>query len=263
MRPEVPSTLLAWDPVQQREVWHVDYRVRGGSGLLSTDGGLLFQGAADGRFRAYATETGKELWSFDVGNAILGGPITYELDGQQYVVALAGQGGINGLAGGVGGGSVVRPNGRLLAFKLGGQRKLPQAVVAAPRPGLDLSRVTTSADPALGSTQYTTYCMNCHGVNAISTGAIPDLRYSPALLEAAAFRAIVIDGARKDKGMVSFASELGAREAEPLRAYLVQRARESTQPAAAQPAPAAPAADAPAPPAPKPAAPVAAAPPAP
>jgi quinohemoprotein ethanol dehydrogenase len=63
----------------------------------------------------------------------------------------------------------------------------------------------------------------------MSTGNFPDLRYSPALLDAARFRAIVLEGALKERGMVGFSPALDVAAAEDVRAYLVQRARQSTQ----------------------------------
>jgi quinohemoprotein ethanol dehydrogenase len=238
-RSRPPGTLLAWDPVQQREVWRVEHKVRGGSGLLSTGGGLVFQGTGDNRFHAFAAATGAELWSFDAGNAILGGPITYELDGVQYVVALAGRGGVLGLAGGAGApagaATAVRPKGRLLCFALGakGSLPVPQADVAAARRPLELANVTTPGDVARGRSQYGALCTACHGPDAVSSGTVPDLRFAPVLLDAARFRAIVVEGALRDRGMVGFAPAIGAGEAEDLRAYLVQRARESAQAPAA------------------------------
>ena len=86
--------LLAWDPVAQREVWRAPYERAGNGGLLSTGGKLVFQGSVDGYFNAYAANTGERLWSYNAQNAILGGPITYELDGEQYVATLAGIGGV-------------------------------------------------------------------------------------------------------------------------------------------------------------------------
>src|SRR3546814_2246773 len=54
--------LIAWDPVKQKPVWTQDYVTVWNGGTLATAGGLVFQGTADGRFVAYAADTGKKLW---------------------------------------------------------------------------------------------------------------------------------------------------------------------------------------------------------
>jgi len=63
------------------------------AGLLATKGGLVFTGDPRGFFLALDAETGKELWKFQTGSGINASPITYELDGKQYVAVLSGMGG--------------------------------------------------------------------------------------------------------------------------------------------------------------------------
>ena len=63
------------------------------SGMLATKGGVLFTGDQRGRFLAYDAKTGKELWKFQTGSGINASPMTYELDGKQYVAILSGLGG--------------------------------------------------------------------------------------------------------------------------------------------------------------------------
>ncbi len=216
--------LLAWDPVAQREVWRVNYERAGNGGVLSTGGNLVFQGSVDGMFNAYAADSGTRLWSYDVQNAILGGASTFELDGEQYVAALAGIGGV-ALAGGLGGGAHTRSKfGRVVAFKLGGKAELPPLVPTAVRRPPDVRRANTQGDVQQGRRNYERICSACHGENARSATAIPDLRYSNAIASRDEFKAIVIDGLRADKGMVGFAFTLSAAEAEEIRAYLVSLA---------------------------------------
>jgi PQQ-dependent dehydrogenase (methanol/ethanol family) len=213
--------LLAWDPIAQREVWRVSYELAGNGGLLSTAGGLVFQGSVDGYFNAYAADTGKRLWSQNVQNAILGGPITYELDGEQYVAALAGIGGV-AMGGGLGGVGQQRSEfGRVVAFKLGGKAALPAlATASAPTPPR-LGRAEATGDRGLGQRHYDRVCAACHGAGAKSTTSVPDLRYSQTIVDRTTFRSIVLDGVRADKGMVGFASMLSEADAEAIRAYLV------------------------------------------
>jgi len=219
-----PSSLIAWNPITQSAAWRVDYPVYGNSGTLTTGGGLVFQGSADGTFHAYGTNDGQEYWSYGVGDAILGGPVTYELDGEQYVLALAGQGGAMVLTMGLASGNHPRYlNGRLIAFKLGADGILPAADVIPPTP-LDITQTSSEGNPLAGGAAYGGFCSFCHGPIALSAGSIPDLRYSASLLNQDLFKAIVIDGALQTRGMASFAEDLDEQDAENIRAYLLQRA---------------------------------------
>lgn len=219
-----PASLLAWDPVNQREAWRVDYGVLGNSGLLSTGGGLVFQGSADGYFHAYSTEDGQALWSHDVQDAILGGPVTFELDGEQYVLALAGQGGAIPLTGGLLSGNFPRQqNGRLMAFRLGADATLPPVQRTQPVP-LDVSAASSEGDVEYGAIMYGAFCLVCHGPGAMSAGPIPDLRYSGTVLGAELFANIVLEGTLAHRGMAGFDADIGLAEVESIRAYLLQLA---------------------------------------
>jgi PQQ-dependent dehydrogenase (methanol/ethanol family) len=217
------AMLLAWDPVAQREVWRVNYQRAGNGGVLTTGGGLVLQGSVDGMFNAYAADTGARLWSHDAQNAILGGPVTFDLDGEQYVAALAGIGGV-AVAGGLGSAKARSPFGRVLAFKLGGKAQLPALLTTAVRRPPDVRRANAQGDIQVGRRNYDRVCSACHGENARSVTAIPDLRYSSAIVDRDTFKSIVIDGVRADKGMVGFGSALTPEQAEEIRAYLVSLA---------------------------------------
>jgi glucose dehydrogenase len=69
--------LAAWDPVEQREVWRVQYEHPWNGGVLSTAGDVVFQGEAMGHFAAFDARTGAKLWSVETGTGILAPPITY------------------------------------------------------------------------------------------------------------------------------------------------------------------------------------------
>lgn len=219
-----PSSLIAWNPATQSPAWRVDYPVYGNSGTLATGGGLVFQGSADGTFHAYGTDDGTEYWSTEVGDAILGGPVTYELDGEQYVLALAGQGGAIPLTMGLLSGNGPRNmNGRLIAFKLGADEPLPIAEIVPPTP-LETSTTVSSGDAVAGAAAYGGSCAVCHGPAALSVGTIPDLRYSASILNQDTFMSIVLDGLFASRGMASFADDLGAIDVENIRAYLLRQA---------------------------------------
>ena len=106
-------TLTAMDPTTNRIVWQkqMTYPMGGGSGLLSTAGGLLFNGQPDGHLVAYDISNGDELWRFQTGAGADAGVLTYEVAGEQYVAIMAG------------GDAVLRSQrgDYLWVFKLGGR----------------------------------------------------------------------------------------------------------------------------------------------
>lgn len=68
--------------------------------MLTTGGGLVFTGTPEGKLMAFDDETGDVLWSFQTGSGIVGSPITWEQDGEQYVGVASGWGGAVPLWGG-------------------------------------------------------------------------------------------------------------------------------------------------------------------
>jgi alcohol dehydrogenase (cytochrome c) len=85
--------IKAIDVANKKVVWEVKSALPLFSGMLVTKGGVLFTGDLRGRFLAYDAKTGKELWKFQTGSGINASPVTYELDGKQYVAILSGLGG--------------------------------------------------------------------------------------------------------------------------------------------------------------------------
>ena len=83
----------AFDVANRKWVWEWQSPLPLFSGMLSTKSGLLFTGDQRGYALAFDAKTGKQLWSFQTGSAINASPITYELDGKQYVAILSGLGG--------------------------------------------------------------------------------------------------------------------------------------------------------------------------
>jgi len=90
---ETIGHLRAVDVANKKIAWDVPSALPLFAGITVTKGGLVFTGDQRGRFLAYDAKTGKELWSFQTGSAINASPITYELDGKQYVAILSGLGG--------------------------------------------------------------------------------------------------------------------------------------------------------------------------
>jgi quinohemoprotein ethanol dehydrogenase len=217
--------LIAWDPAGQREVWRVARGFYSGSGLLSTHGNLVFQGDLAGNFNAYAADTGSEVWSYPVQGGVMASPITYELDGEQYVAVAQGWGGESSLPFGAVSGPQNYVNiSRLLVFKRGGVLELPVIetdVQVLPSHGL---AVATPERVEQGRQLYNQYCAVCHGGNAISGGIVPDLRYRVGDLNLA-WQSIVIDGALAFGGMPAWEEYLSREEADAIKDYVAYEAR--------------------------------------
>jgi PQQ-dependent dehydrogenase (methanol/ethanol family) len=215
-KPVSEGFLLAWDPVQRKEAWRAPLGGGRSGGALSTAGGLVFAGASDNRFVAYRADSGTKLWSSDTQTGTMAGPVSYEVQGEQYVAVVAGFRQT---------GNYYAPNySRLLVFKLGATNKLPEPI-PFPDPILNPPAAFATAEVrAHGEEVYGRFCGTCHGSDGLSRGMFPDLRYSPALNTDTAFKQVVIDGVRSQNGMVSFAKALSAEDVEAVRAYLVERA---------------------------------------
>jgi quinohemoprotein ethanol dehydrogenase len=218
--------LSARNPVTQTEVWRTPDEQKGSGGALVTAGNLVFQGKIGTTFAAYRADTGEKVWEMPVQQVPIAAPITYMVDGVQYIAVNAGWGG--GLA------HVERSNysklfigkPRLLVFKLGGTAKLPpmpkesvEVPELAPPP-----KLTASADVvAKGEQLYGQNCALCHGVAA--RGGVKDLRHMSPQTHAD-FLAIVLGGKRAANGMASFSDVLSKEQAEALHQYLIARANE-------------------------------------
>jgi quinohemoprotein ethanol dehydrogenase len=220
--------LLAWDPATQREAWHVDLPDAGSGGTLSTAGNLVFQGRADGKLQAYRATDGKLLWEFDTGIGIMAPPITYQVDGTQYVAVLAGWGGPEVLGNRATGKGKVAP-GKLLSFSLGGTAKLPpyeHVMKPVPMPTFQLAASRPEIEK--GRALFATFCARCHGGDAVSGGSVPDLRYTTAAMHER-FEEIVRGGALRELGMPSFSEDVTAAQVRLIHAYVLDRARESAR----------------------------------
>jgi quinohemoprotein ethanol dehydrogenase len=221
------GSLLAWDPVRQKEAWRVVHAGPWNGGTLTTAGNLVFQGTANGRFVAYAADSGSKLWEAPAGTGVIAAPITYSVDGEQYVSVMAGWGGIFALYGGDAAASndVRSIDGRLLTFKLGGTATLPPPKPVPLRPWAFTAPPSASAQViAQGEVLFARNCMACHGAGAVGGGVTPDLRHiSPETR--AGFAAIVRDGALRTRGMPQFA-KLGDEDVAAILAYLQKRAAE-------------------------------------
>ncbi len=217
--------LIAWDPVKQKAAWKQPYVSAGNGGTLATAGNLVFQGTADGRVVAYRADTGQPLWEHRANSGVMAGPVTYTVNGEQYVAFSVGWGGILPLlTGPLTNKGKVRAESRVIAFKLGATGELPPPKAA---PVLPTTRQVLTATPeqlVQARGMFNGLCAGCHGLNAISGGVVPDLRYLDDNKHAA-FPAFV-SGALINKGMPNFSDILQREDMELLRQYLVKRTRD-------------------------------------
>ena len=228
--PSPTGELLAWDPVGRRVAWRVKYPVAEGAGVLATGGNLVFQGRADGILAVYRATDGRQLWTFDAGTGIMAPPVTYQIDGVQYVSVLAGWGGSPGLMNDPGWGPVKPGYGRILTFTLNGAATLKAPAFGHKDPP-HVPAIATDTSPQVvhqGELLYAANCMGCHGINAVA-GPLPDLRYSSKeTLEG--IEDIVLGGSRASSGMPSFQKILNSGQVRAIQAYIVARARETAKP---------------------------------
>ncbi len=215
----------AWDPVKQEEVWRIQHPGAWNGGMLTTAGNLIFQGTSSGYVKAYRADNGVELWSSPAQTGVIAPPVTYTVDGEQYVTWVAGWGGAYALSFGRGAEMLnQKSRGKILTYKLGGTATLPALAPDAPIPPPPPSEGTPE-QIAHGAVMYSTYCGVCHGAGVKGGGVIPDLRHMPAA-KYMAFREIVLDGILKDRGMPLFGDVLEEEDAAAIRAYVIGQAHD-------------------------------------
>ena len=222
--------LLAWNPVTQSEAWRVDYGIPGSGGVLATAGNLLIQGTIDKTLAIYRADTGEKLWEMDIDQAPVAGPITYMIDGEQYIAINAGWGGspvmnLNR------NGPFRTSTAKLLVFKLGATG----VTLPPPPPPSDLPAPpplrATESQIISGRAIYAETCQRCHGENAI--GGVKDLRFLTPQ-QHARFDDVLLKGILQDRGMASFAGVLTPDDVAAVHAYLIARGNEDYADAAAQ-----------------------------
>ena len=216
--------LLAWDPVEQRTAWEAQHSLIGNGGTLSTAGNLVFQGTVDGQFLAFDAATGEKLWQFDTQNGIVGSPVSYAVNDEQFVAVPAGRGGGLSLIIGVQHDN-TNVNGRVLAFKRGGNASLPPvATKSIPAPPPRVAGIS-QAELDAGASHYSKFCARCHGIGVVSDGSIPDLRRLDAVWYDN-FNAVVLEGMMEKAGMPRFDDVLDEQSAAQIYAYIVEQANQ-------------------------------------
>ena len=217
---------MAWDPVQQKAAWRAKYPVVEGGGVLATGGNLVFQGRADGVLAAYRATDGKQLWAFDAGTGIMAPPVTYQVDGVQYVSRAGGMGWIRGIVQR----SRMGPSEAGLwtdsdvhAGRHCRRSRLPPYGHKDPPP---VPAITVSASPQVvhqGELLFNRTVRGCHGSERRGRATAR----SPLRKQRNAGRIedIVLGGSRASAGMPSFQKILNAEQVRAIQAYIVSRTR--------------------------------------
>lgn len=220
LKPKFEARLKAWDPVAGKAAWQTEPLPFVSGGTLST-GDLVFQGTGGGYLDAYDAATGERLLHLFVGTNIMGAPITYELDGVQYIAVTAGAGGPQG--------SQFAPDSaafeyenyeRVIVLKLdGGDVPLPPK--RDPAPDQPLPTPIAASDEVIehGKALYEYHCHRCHTMGG-AVGNYPNLWNAPPFVFDA-FEMIVRDGAYRPAGMSGFGDELSDDDIAAIKAFIV------------------------------------------
>lgn len=173
--------------------------------------------------------TGEAVWDISTGLGIIAPPVTYELDGVQYVTVSAGWGGNSGrYFSPAGDAAQYEQIGRVMTFALDANAPMPTPQLRATEPYVaQLELSTDAASTERGESLFAVNCSLRHGDGGNSLGTMPNLlRMTQQTHEA--FQSIVFDGAREPLGMPSFQTVLERDDVGLIHAYLVQQARQAT-----------------------------------
>ncbi len=221
--------LKAWDPRTNREVWKAEQPGLWAGGTLTAAGGLVFIGQANGDLAAFDASTGEKLWHYNCGRPISASPISYTVDGVQYVAVLVGWGGgpaIEGFMSDPGGLRMTyRDGGRgLFVFALDGKASEPVHAVAKVVP-IDVPEFRPDDEKVKrGEHLFDNNCNYCHGTDALSGGQAPDLRASPLAADRKTLGEIVLNGILQLRGMPKY-PDFSDQDVDAIYHYIRWRAR--------------------------------------
>jgi quinohemoprotein ethanol dehydrogenase len=217
--------LRAWNPVAQELVWELETAGPfDRSGVLATAGGLVIQGTVPGYLRVMNDETGKILREIKISSSVVAGPMSYEIDGEQYIAVMAGiGGGVYTFAPPPESAAYQYGNaGRIIAFKLDGG-PMPMLDPLPPiEPLPEPPALTASADVvARGEQLYMGTCIFCH--LSVGRGYPQDLRrLTPE--KHAVFNDIVLNGTLRPLGMPQWDDVLSKDDVDAIHAFIISRA---------------------------------------
>ena len=223
--PASEGYLTAFDPLTGEIRWQNELEHHWNGGVVATAGGLVFQGEGMGRLYAYDKDTGEQLWGFNTYTSIIAPPITYEIDGTQYIAILSGSGGAESFLGKAAGTATTTYGNRpqLLVFALGGSGRLEEPEILASTPPEQPLPTTDRNEIRRGSVLYHQYCAACHGGQAKSFQVMPDLRFISEPTRNS-FKQIVLEGVYENLGMGRFDKYLAEEDVDRILGYVLYRA---------------------------------------
>lgn len=221
--PEAPlpgtssGELIAYDPVKQEKVWGVKQLFHYNGGILTTENGLVIQGDAEGMFYIRDAEDGSVLWKYDVNSGVIAPPVTYVVDGEQYISIAVGWGGSQGMSGNVA--PRIHP-GTIYTFKLGGDAIAPEKLPPLPKAYASLGTDAEPVEIGRGFNAYMNYCMGCHMNPGAGGGAIPDLLMSNHSIFDN-YDKIVLEGMLASQGMPNLSEYISKEELDDIKSYVL------------------------------------------
>jgi quinohemoprotein ethanol dehydrogenase len=223
--PKSHGKLIAWDPVQNKEVWSKKEKSIWNSGVLTTSD-LVFQGNAEGDFNALDAKTGQVIWTKNLGTGIVAPPITYLVDGVQYVTIAVGWGGVVSLKNK--NTEQINP-GTIYTFAIGKNAAMPVFEKEAKKEYVTLAVDISDTQVAKGEDLFDKYCSACHTLAPNNPGGtIPNLTYShPDIM--GAFHQIVGDGIFLPKGMPKFKGRLSDADITNIKGYILSSAKKNRE----------------------------------
>jgi quinohemoprotein ethanol dehydrogenase len=216
----------AFSVTDHRVLWEAATATSWDGGVLATGGNLVVQGDANGNLVFYSADKGERLVAIPLGSSMMAAPMTYRVNGTQYIAIVAGYGG-----GGVILGAPLDPesaaykygnDGRIIALKLGGSTPaLPPVRTDSPM-SEPPPRSGDKAQIAAGAILYNRFCSRCH---VMGRGNLPDLRRLSSGTHQI-FDSIVLNGAYASKGMGNFSDVLSNQDVQAIHAWLIDQAWE-------------------------------------
>ncbi len=227
---EATGGIVAWDPIQQKARWRVNFPRLWNGGTMVTAGDIVFAGDGEGILHGFDATTGREVWRFDAKLGIVGAPMSYRVGRTQDVSLLVGFGGATGFSTDLvshGWKYGAQPR-RLLTFALDGKAQLPRTAPRNERvDALDPPDFVIDDKAAERGAALFVNCAMCHGGGARSAGVPgPDLRESPVALDQAAFSSLLSNGGLEANGMPRF-QDYSQDELRDLYMFIRSKAREA------------------------------------
>lgn len=220
--PTNQGRLIAWDPVKQEEVWKVDHPATfWNGGVLTTAGGLVFQGTAEGQFLAYDATNGNKVWEANVGSGVIAAPIAYRVDGIQYISIAVGWGGVVGIWNRFT--DQINP-GTVYTFALDGKASYPTFPKEKPRELINLEDKATKEEISRGAALFMSNCTVCHELTGRG-GVIPGLGYisegTSDIFEN------ILSGMYLSKGMPDFSDRFTKEQMGDIKKFIIHSAAEA------------------------------------